>query len=175
MFSSNQPLLANQLPISEDFSSQEKDPLNNLQNLYRRVANVVNTKEGALYSLQEIGTFQQFFSTTTTSGGTLNAFVFRNTYRKVFDMVQLNGGNIPSGTTVSFPHGITGITMCTRIYGTATTVEGTPKFLPLPYPNATSNQTITIYCDATNVYLINGAGQQPLSQAYIILEYVKQN
>jgi hypothetical protein len=132
----------------------------------RLTASILNVKENGNYDLQELLTAQQWFSIQTTPKKT------RYSFRKTFDMVALNGGNIAAGATFSTAHGITGITIPTRIFGTATTT--TPRYLPLPYVSATANLNIEIYADNTNVVIINGAGQPALTQCYITLEYLKQ-
>lgn len=138
-----------------------------LTEIYKRIANSVNTKEGGLFSLQELFDSQQYFTT-----GQPNRF--RNVYRKVFDMVDLNGGPILAGATASFAHNITGIVAPTHIYGGATNSDVPVKYLPLPYVSATLvTDQVQIYLTPTNVVLINGATQTDLTQAYIVAEYVK--
>jgi hypothetical protein len=169
-FSSDKPLLANQLPISIDFPSPDKKEFLDILSLtYKRIADSVNTKEGGLYLLQELATFNQFF---TLNNNRINRFVYRTT----FDMVNLNGGPIGTGTTASFAHNITGVNTPTNIYGTATTSTG--KFIPLPYVDVTTESSeIQIYATSTNIVLVTGAtidgGANTLTQAYIIFEYTK--
>lgn len=166
-FTNDNALQLNQLPLSVDFPEEFDKFLLEMTLLYRRIANSVNSKEGALFSLQELGNFQQYFMQGNTG-------VFRNTFRKVFDMVNLNGGPIGAGATITFAHGITGITAISHIYGGAINSDTPTKFLPLPYVSTTdiTNQ-IQIYLDPTNVTLINGASQSILNQAYIVSEYLK--
>lgn len=164
MFGSDIPLISNQLPISLDFPQEEIQWHETVQLYLKRIANIINTKEGALYTLTEIANFQQYFTLTNTQK-------FRNVYRKTFDMVFLNGGNIGAGTTASFPHNIVGITAATRIFGTATTTDVPVKFIPLPYVSQVEAEEIQIYLTPTNVVLVNGT--LTLTQAYITSEYVK--
>lgn len=164
MNSSDQPLVANQLPISVEFPRDQQDFINTVSLLYKRIANSVNTKEGALYLPQELATFQQYF--TPNDPQTL-----RNTYRKTFDMVSLNGGNIAAGATVSFAHNISSLVACTRIYGTATTSNAPVRYVPLPYVSQVAAEDIQIYLTPTNVVLVNG--NSILTQAYITAEYLK--
>lgn len=132
----------------------------------RLTASILNIKTNGNFNLVELLTAEQWFSVQT------NPQKARYSFRKVFDMVALNGGNIGAGATATFAHGITGITIPSRIFGTATTTA--PRYLPLPYASATANLNIEIYADATNVTVINGAGQPALTQCYITLEYLKQ-
>lgn len=166
-FTSNQPLLVNQLPLSIDFPKEWVKFLDIWTELYKRIANCVNTKEGGLFSLQEQFSSQQYF--TLSEPG-----VFRNVYRKTFDMVELNGGSIAAGATVTFPHNITGILDTATIYGGATNSDAPVKYIPLPYVSATSvTNQVQIYLTPTDVVLINGATQSALTQAYIVAEYLK--
>jgi hypothetical protein len=163
--SSNQPLVLNQLAESMDFQENE-NPIELMELFLKKTASVVNTKEGALYIPLEIGNFQKWFTPN-------EPFVLRNDYRQLFDMVGLNGGTaIPAGTT-SFPHGIVGITTFTRIFGTATNSDTPVKFLPLPYTSNISNKSIEIWFDPTNVNITVGSAQSPLTQCYVIGEYLK--
>lgn len=154
-FSNNNPLLVNQLPLSVDFPKEQTKFLEILTELYKRIAQTVNTKEGGLYSLQEQFNSQQYF----TSG---NPQTFRNVYRKTFDVVNLNGGNIAAGATVSFPHNIAGIQSATLIYATCTST--TPQYFTVVYPNATM--------DATNINFTNPTAT-PLTSVYFVAEYLK--
>ena len=166
-FSSDQPIQINQLPISIEFPSDFKEFLPIMGITYKRMVNAINSKEGSLFSLEELGNFQQYFTLADPQ-------TFRNVYRKVFDVVDENGGNIAAGATVTFAHGITGIVACTHIYGTATNSDAPPKFLPVPYVSATAlNTQIQVYATTTNITVINGAGQTALTQCYVVLEYVK--
>lgn len=164
MFSSDQPLIANALPISVEFPRDQESFINIIDLLYKRIANSVNSKESALYLLQELATFKLYFTSN-------DPMVFRNVYRKTFDMVNLNGGNIAAGATVSFPHNITGIVACTFIFGTATTSDAPVRYVPLPYVSQVAAENIQIYLTPTNVILING--NSILTQAYITAEFVK--
>lgn len=166
-FSSDQAILVNQLPLSVDFPRDQEKFLEALTLLYKRIANSVNTKEGGLFSLQELFDSQQYFIPAQPN-------TFRNVYRKVFDMVSLNGAPIAAGATATFAHNIAGIVTCTHIYGGATNSDNPKKFLPLNYVSATLiTDQIQIYLDPTNVTLINGSTQTALTQAYIVAEYVK--
>src|ERR1700733_458298 len=91
-FSSDNPLNTNQLPISLDVNPEDKDFDSILLLYLRRVANAVNTKESGLFLLQENASFEQWFQTANPGQN-------RNAYRVTIDLVALNGGNIPTGST----------------------------------------------------------------------------
>ncbi len=61
-FSSNVPLQSNQLPISLDFPDPtHPDFLDTLSIAFKRISDAMNTKEGALYTLEEIANFNNYF------------------------------------------------------------------------------------------------------------------
>lgn len=163
--SSDQPLLSNQLPESLDFTF-DNDPIQSMGLYLKRTANILNTKQGGIYLPIENANFNQFFTPN-------EPFVLRNGYRKLFDMVALNGGPLAPGANYSFPHGIMGITMFTRIYGTATNSDTPVSYLPLPYVPDAPNRGITIWFDPTDVNISIGSTQTALTQCYIIGEYLK--
>jgi len=157
-FSSDQPLQSNQLPISIDFPDKDDDEFNDILSLtYKRIADNSNTKEGALYLLNEIANFRQFY---TPSNPQKN----RNSYRKVFDLVVLNGGVIGPGAAVSFVHGITGLKETDLIYASCTSTDASPRRFSI--------MGITVYLDNTNVFFTNPLGVS-LSQAIVVANYLK--
>jgi hypothetical protein len=155
-FSSDQAILINQLPISAEFDKDQEKFLEQLGSLYKRIAQSVNNKEGGLYSLQELYNSQLFFMTG-------NPQQFRNVYRKVFDVVDLNGGNIPAAGAVSFPHNINGILYATNIYASCTST--TNEFFTVVYDDATM--------DAANLYFTNPLPATPLKSVLFVAEYLK--
>ena len=155
-FSNDMPLLVNQLPISVDFPKEQEKFLETLSLLYKRIANAVNTKEGGLFSIQELFNSQQYFVSGVPN-------TFRNVYRKTFDLVNLNGGNIAGGVTVSFPHNITGLKYSTLIYASCTSVI--PTFFTVVYPS--------VYLDTTNVNFTNPLPAIALNAVYVVAEYLK--
>jgi hypothetical protein len=166
MNSSDNNLLANALPISETIP-RDPEKLNPFLDMhFRRISNAVNGKESALYLLQEQASFKSYFTTN-------DPLKFRNVYRFVMDVVDEQGGNLSPGT-YTFPHGITGISAPTFLSGTATTTEATPRYLPLPYVDATAvaNQ-IQLHATSTNIVVIVGATAPTLSQCYVVFEYTK--
>jgi hypothetical protein len=89
-------------------------------------------------------------------------------------MVDLNGGPIAPGVTVSVAHNIVGIVAPAHIYGGATNSDVPVKFIPLNYVSATLvTDQVQIYLTPTNVVLVNGATQSILTQAYIVAEVLK--
>jgi hypothetical protein len=175
---SDSALSVNQLPISLEFSKDSERFHEALNAYVRRVANVMNTKEGGLYSLAEQYSFSQYYISIDP---TSNNPIFKNVYRTTYDMVALNGGSIAAGTTFSTPHNIplptpTSLLNGTRIFGSATNSDlgmNGPQRLPLPYASNTANNNIEIYFDNVNVTIIVGAAQSALTYCTIVLEYTK--
>ena len=157
MNSNDQALINNALPISVDFEDSGDNLIPMISQIYKRIANSVNGKESALYSLQEKGTFQLYFIPT-------DPMQFRNVFRKCFDMVSLNGNvNIPVGAApVTFAHGITGIFESAFIYANATNTIGRRFSFVYPY----------VYLDGTNVVIVN-PDANALTQCDVIANYLK--
>lgn len=155
-FSSDNSSLINQLPLSVEFPREQEKFLQILTDIYKRIANSVNTKEGALYTLQEFFNSQQFFTPGNTQG-------FRNGYRKTLDLVQLNNGNIAGGVTVTFAHNIQGYKYSTLTYVSGTGTDGTG--FTVVYPDAVIN--------STNISFTNPLASTPLNSAIFVAEYLK--
>ena len=155
-FSNDPSVQANQLPISVDWPNNYTDFVGEIDNTYKRIANAVNTKEGALYLLTEQANFNRIYKSS-------NPQALRNGYRYVYDVILLNAGNIGAGATVNFPHNIISLVALTDIYCTATTVGG--KMFGIVYPN--------LYVQGTDFYVTNPDGTS-LKQCMVVLEYVKE-
>lgn len=159
-------LITNQIPISIDFPRDQDRLVEQLVLVYKRIAYTLNSKEGGLYSSQEYQSSQQYNLNATQT--------FTNVYRKCFDMVELNGGPIAPGATVSFAHNISSVVQLVHMYGGAKNSDATPKFIPLPYVSATVvTQQVQVYITSTNVVLVNGATQTALTSATLVVEVLK--
>lgn len=154
--SSDNALTVNQLPISYDLPKEPERFHETLQLWVKRATNTVNTKTGGLFSLQELYNSNQYYIINDTGS-------FRNVYRKVFDLVNLNSGNIPASATVAFPHGITGLFNTSIIYAGCTSVTPT-YFSVMGQP--------TVYLDAVNINFTNPIATD-LSQVSVVCEYLK--
>lgn len=158
-FSSDPPLQSNQISKSIDFpATDHKDFVDILTLDRKRIVDSLNTKEGALYLLYELANFKQYY----TQGDPQTT---RNSYRKTFDMVNLNGGPIGGGATVSKPHGITGILDTAIIYAGCTSPAAPNfNFFSVMYPYA--------YLTATNVVFVNPLGAV-VTRCNLVAEYLK--
>lgn len=155
-FSSDNASLINQLPLSIDFPKEDDKFFEVLTNTYKRIANATNTKTAGLYILQELINSNQFYSRQTTQQ-------FRNVYRSTFDVVALNGGPIPGGATVAFPHNINSLKETALIYASCT--SATPTYFTVVYPDA--------YLDATNLNFTNPLAGTALTAVTLVAEYLK--
>jgi len=158
-FSSDVPLQANQLPISIDYPSLDdpKEFLDTLTLDRKRISDSMNSKEGALYDLNEQANFRKFYDPSDTQQT-------RNSYRSVFDLVMLNGASIGAGATVNFPHNIQNLFNTDQIYASCTTDEANARLF--------SVMGITVYLDQTSVYFTNPLGVA-LKQAIVVANYLK--
>ena len=148
------------LPTYDVFSEDESQRLYQLNKNYTDTANAVNVREISLYDTVELLDGQQFFTTG-------NAQKKRYGYRKVFSI-----GTVNAGATLTTAHGLTGVTIFTNIYGTV--ITAIPDYRPMPYSSATLiTDQIQIYCDSTNVYVVNGATAPQITSGLIVLEYLK--
>lgn len=164
---SDLPLSSNQLPISLEFPSlkNESSFIQALTNTLQQISDTVNTKEGALYLLQELATFQLYYITS-------NPQATRPTYRRTYDLVSLNGGSIPTGTTniaLTGSNLINGINTPTLLNTTATGAG--PKYY--------GTSSYDVYCSFNNTnplaQLISVTNNTPgvLTQATLVFEYTK--
>lgn len=162
-FSSDSPLLSNQLPISVEFPEDPKELSRILDLLYKRIANSVNSKEGALYVPQEVAAFQQYFASAT------NPLQFRPVYRRVVIF-----GALPNTALKSVAHGIAfGTTFsATRIYGAASDPVNF-IYLPLPYASPTAANNIELNVDATNVNITTGSNRTAFTICTVVIEFMK--
>jgi len=164
-FSSNQSLNTNQLPISLDVNPEEKEFQSILLLYLRRIANAVNTKESGLFLLQENANFEQWFQTGNPQQN-------RNAYRSTFDLVALNGGNIPVGatnlvlTTSTQPPIIQGYLYPVQGFGGAVDTGGLSYFLNDP-------QIYVRYQASTNTIIIQNNSGNALTWLVWVQEYLK--
>ena len=163
-FSSDPSLNTNQLPISLDVNPEETNYQSILLLYLRRIANSTNTKESGLYLLQETASFEQWFGSTPQQN--------RNGYRTTVDLVALNGGNIPNGTTTltltssTQPAAIIGYLFPLPSGGGALDTTGQSYFPSDP------NVTISFKGSTNTFTIVNNTGNA-LTWCVFDLEYLK--
>jgi hypothetical protein len=171
-FSSDQPLVSNQLPVSTEFShnvEEYEDFVEDLELLYKRVAASVNTKVGGLFVPYEVATFKQFPLRSTTAPFPYLPQQFTNVYRKTVDF-----GALPNTALKSVAHGITftANSKATMIYAAATDPVNL-LYIPIPFSSPTLNENIKISIDATNINITTAIDYSPFTMCNVVLEYSK--
>ncbi len=158
-FSSDNPLLVNQLPISFDLPDEPREQKNELLLWIKRVADSVNRKEGSVYTLSESASFKQYPNTG-------NPQQFNSVYRKTFDLRSLNGNvDIPGGATIGpFPTDITGMTQVAISYVGCTDDSGDTFSVMYPY--------LIFNINAKTITFTNPSAQ-PLTRATAVVDYLK--
>ena len=164
-FSSNQSLNTNQLPVSLDIDPEEKEFGNILLLYLRRVANAVNSKGSGLFLLQETANFEQWYQIGNPQQN-------RNAYRTTADLVNLNGGNIPNGSTslvlssLTQPAIINGYFYPVQGFGGAVDTSGVSYFLNDP-------DIYIRYNSSTNTIIIQNNSGNALTWCVWVMEYLK--
>jgi hypothetical protein len=164
-YSSDNPLNTNQLPISLDVNPNDKDFENILLLYLRRVANAVNTKESGLFLLQENANFEQWYQIGNPQQN-------RNAYRITADLVNLNGGNIATGSTSlvlsssTQPMNINGYLYPVQGFGGAKDTNGLSYFLNDP-------SIYVRYNSSTNTIIIQNNSGNALTWCVWVFEYLK--
>lgn len=164
-FSSDNSLNTNQLPISFDVNPQESGFETTLLLYLRRVANAVNTKESGLFLLQENANFEQWYQVGNPQQN-------RSAYRITADLIVLNGGNIPTGSTSlvlsssTQPKIITGYLYPVQGFGGAVDTSGLSYFLNDP-------SIYVRYNASTNTIIIQNNSGNALTWCVWVMEYLK--
>lgn len=121
----------------------------------------INARELAFYVEKEVQTGQRWFPTSSTQ------IPWRYGYRFVYHWNQA----LPNTTSTSLAHGInnaSAIKWFTNLYGVAVDNAG-PTWLSLP------NSSCDILADATNITLSTSSDLSAYDEAYIVMEYLKQD
>lgn len=157
-FSSDQPQVTNQLPITVTLPDIDKDNKifsEKVEDYLRDITSAVNSKEEGQYILQEKGPSSQYYSKVPQGS-------LRDVYRKTFDFATLNGGSIAGSDTVQFTHQITNLFESAGIYAHCTSVDG--LFFTAVFPDVRLNRTSIIF---TNPHT------EALSQCDIVTNFLK--
>lgn len=156
-FSSDNPSLQNQLPLSIEISKDPNDLREEVNDLYQTTASSVNSKIGGLYVPQEKINSEQYFDSA-------NPQKFRNVYRMTVDF-----GALPNSTSKSIPHNITGWNSeyrLTSAFGAATD-PSIPESQPIP------NEGIKLLINATNVIITTSSNLSSYTYSTVVIEYTK--
>ncbi len=162
------------LPIEFQVEGDEQFFRQLISERERLTASIVNVKENSNYEMTELLSGQQWF--TSNIGGQLNPnFGFRLS----FDLVALNGGSIPNGTTViALPTSTaTGVPIVISyanglipLHGFGAATIGTTYYFindPQIFVRYTNTSTTV-----QSVTVINSTGSS-ITQMYWVFEYLK--
>ena len=162
-YSSDQALQSNQLVVSYVYPKYDSPEFEDgLNNTYKKIADAVNTKEGALYIPTEQATFQLYFTPGDPQKN-------RPTYRMVVDF-----GALPNAGAKTVAHGILFDSQftTTRIYASATDPTGL-FYIPLPYASPTLADNIELSLDGTNVIITTGSDRTNFTRCTVVIEFLK--
>ncbi len=121
--------------------------------LYRNIANTTNTREVGIFDEVEFLTGEQWFEPG-------NSQQKRRTFRRAYSI----------SSSGAFDHGLSGITLYTRIYGSAT--NGT-IFFPIPYVSIVLAEQIQIQVNSTQVVITSGGSAPAITNGIVVLEFLK--
>ena len=149
------------LATTREFPEDQRDQIVTHEHTYTELAQAVNDREIGYYSLTENLT-GKFYDNVVNN----NDFIF--SYRKIFYF-----GAIATGATLLIPHGITGQTMFTEIYGTMIDNSGNSR--PIPYVSTLAiGDQLLIIIQGANINLTSGSSLPPIVSGMVVLEYVYQ-
>lgn len=163
---SRSSFLPSEFEMPEDNTAM-RDAIGERENL---TSNLLNIREIGQYEQVELLNAQTWFSTPVqkNSGESQKN---RYGFRRTFDLVQLNNGSIPIGsTTLSVSPAITAITTPTKAFGSAT-IAG-PKYVF--FPNADINVVFDNSNASKQTLTITNGSTDVLTQCYVTIEYLKQ-
>jgi hypothetical protein len=144
-----------------------------LTQVINNICLAVNAKDTGYYPLTEFVNSQYFFPNPALSSTTANTPSQRNVFRKI-----VNFGTLPNAGTTSVAHGITftATYTATRIYGAASDVGATLRYIPIPFVDVSGAEpvgNIEINLDNTNVNITTTGNGTNFTVCYVIIEYLK--
>lgn len=171
-FSSDIPLTSNQNSISLEVPKPDDPRFVDITNLVlKRLADSMNTKEGALYTQVEQATFQRWYPTSITAATLAPASQSLN-FRPGYRIVVTFGALAPASVT-QIPHGIVGLVQVTDYWAIVTTTV--PDFRKVNYPSTALNEYIAMTVDIlTPTFTIAvGPGSPAITSGFAVIEYLK--
>lgn len=148
----------NFLPENIEIPTSSADLPSYLKLRLEEILRLLNRKDTGSYEEIEQIINQQFFGSTPQN----KRFVFRRVY---------SFSAIGAGAFINIPHGITGVTNFTRIYGTT---QNATDSRPLPYADAAAvaNQ-VAVLVTSTDIVVTNGATAPAIVSGIVVLEFLK--
>lgn len=161
-FSSSPSLVVNQLSDTE-YPDNFEGFIEVFSRENKKVIDVVNSKESALYVLKEVGTFKQFFIPNDPLN---NRFAFRRT---------VNFGSLPDTATKRILHGtpLPSSSRLTMLYGSATCIS-TGEFFPLPFSSPTLANNVSLEANRNEIIITTGADLTRFTDVLVVFEFTKE-
>ena len=145
------------LPSTVIIPTEEVDQQFLIRQRYEAVANAVKNRDIAIQDVVEVETGKKWYSPGDPQ-------TFQDGFRKVIPI------GVPNGTPIA--HEIDNLSLITRCWGTA--IGAGPVFYPLPYASTVANGNISVEISFTSVTVTPGAGAPVLTDAFVVLEYLKE-
>jgi hypothetical protein len=137
---------------------RDESLIETLEHTYTEVAQAVNFREIGTYAYAEVVTGKSYQDPN-------DANIVSLSFRQIYTIPAIS-----QGTTAIIAHGIPSTFFPTLIIGTCSTDR--PDFRPLPYVGPWGTDLIAVRVDATNIYVINGAGGPNIVSGILTLEYL---
>lgn len=130
--------------------------------LYRDISSNVNVRQIGIFDLQEFLTGERWFSTGDPQKK-------RQTFRRTYEIPA-----IAPGASLILPHGLTGVTAYTHIYGTV--ITSIVDYRPLPYSSTAGvaeNISLRVDLGTASIVIDNGAISPAITSGLVVLEFLK--
>lgn len=88
-------------------------------------------------------------------------------YRKTIDI-----GALPNNSTKTVAHGISDVEFVPEIFGSAKREGANAVYVPIPFTDAGSNNSIKVYCDNQNIEIQTGSNRSDMT-GYVTISYTK--
>jgi len=157
-FSSNNPGLQNQIPLSVELSKEPSELRNEVNSIYQSIASSLNNKIGGLYvPIEKINSEQYFIANDTQR--------LRQVYRMTVDF-----GALPNSTSKSVAHNIPGINGNYRLTSSrgGSTDPNAISWLPIP------NEGILLEINSTSVNITTTSDRSAYTETTVVIEFTKE-
>lgn len=157
-FSSDNAAITNQLPNTINLPDLDNKELfvERLEAILKEITDSVNQKDGGLYTKDETASSQQYYNPDDPQE-------FRNVYRKVFDLIDLNGANVGASASLSYPHEMVGVSGSAMISANCTDSDG--KMFTVVYPDVHINEDDLFFTNPVALELL---------QCDVVINAIKQ-
>ncbi len=159
-----------QLEVNKDFPLDNQELFNeNFLDTYRDIARATNSKDTGTYVKEEVLNGQKYFQLAALVGQTATT-IYRDVFRRTFNIADTFPAGLPAGGPANIPHGITfpvpNIFHFTRIYGVIESLAA-PLYVPVP------NNNIHMEVNGTNIVLSGYPAAFNGFLGSLVIEYTK--